>query len=99
MPKRTRDEYTEDSSKRFKTLELCQKRKYEGAYEPRKRQKNWEDSVNKLKGENDLMRQACFEAGETIETLRQRVTHLEMLLNIQRGQMERFRINNDIYVY
>jgi hypothetical protein len=99
MPKRSRDEYTEDPSKRFKTLELCQKRKYEGDYEPRKRQKNWEDCVNKLKGENDMMRQACFEAGGTIESLRKRVTHLEMLLNLQRGQMERFRINNDISVY
>ena len=46
-----------------------------------------------------MMRQACFEAGETIETLRQRVTHLEMLLNLQRGQMERIRTSNDISVY
>ncbi len=99
MPKRSRDEYTEDPSKRFKTLELCQKRKYDGEYEPRKRQKNWEDYVNKLKGENDLMRQACFQAGETIGTLQQRVSQLEMLLNIQRSQMERFRINNDVSVY
>ena len=99
MPKRSREDYDEDHPKRFKKVDLCQKRKYEGAYEPRKRQKNWEDYVNKLKGENDLMRQACFEAGETIETLRQRINHLEMLLNLQRGQMERFRTSNDITVY
>lgn len=99
MPKRSRDEYVEEASKRMKNMEVCHKRKMECEYEPRKRHKNWEDYVNKLERENEMMKQACFQAGETIETLQQRVSQLEMLLNLQRSQMERIRINNDISVY
>jgi hypothetical protein len=35
----------------------------------------------------------------TIEVLQNKVKQLEMLLTIQRSQMERIRINSDITVY
>ena len=45
------------------------------------------------------MRNACMEAGVTIESLRQKVKQLEFLLNLQRTQMERHRVDNNVVVY
>ena len=42
--------------------------------------------------ENEMMKDACFQAAE-------RIAHLETLLTIQRTQMDRFRVNNNITVY
>jgi hypothetical protein len=77
------------------------KRKHED--EPqgsRKRQRQvTEEYVSKLESDNLMMREACMGAGATIDGLRNKVNHLETLLNIQRSQMERIRINSDITVY
>jgi len=42
--------------------------------------------------ENQMMKDACFTAAE-------RIAHLETLLKIQRSQMDRIRVNNNITVY
>lgn len=102
MPKRSREEwYVEEPIKRMKNEELTNKRKHEGMdMEPRKRQRHvTEDYINNLERDNQLMRQACMEAGETICQLQGKIKQLETLLSIQRSQMERFRVSNDITVY
>jgi hypothetical protein len=108
MPKRSRETYIDETCKRFKEQSVCdswgascQKRKHEEEpQEPRKRQRQvTEEYVSKLESDNQLMCGACMEAGLIIESLRNKVKQLEMLLNIQRSQMERIRINSDITVY
>jgi ribosomal protein S21 len=106
MPKRSRETYLDDTCKRFKeevyTTEVyTTKRKHEEEpQESRKRQRQvTEEYVSKLESDNVMMREACMGAGATIEALRNKVKQLEMLLNIQRSQMERIRINSDITVY
>jgi len=103
MPKRSRDEEDIDyNEKRVCYEQITHKRKScnEGDDMPRKRQRQiTEEYVDQLEKDNLLMRQACFEAGSTIEELRQRVQHLEMLLSLQRSQMEHIRVNNDVSVY
>lgn len=42
--------------------------------------------------ENEMMKQACFDAAD-------RIAQLETLLKIQRSQMDRIRVNNNITVY
>lgn len=102
MPKRSREEwYCEESTKKIKNMVQTNKRKHEDTYiEPRKRQRHiTEEYVNNLEKDNLIMRQACLEAGETIYQLQQKIKQLETLLSIQRSQMERFRVSNDITVY
>ena len=102
MPKRSRNDYEpmeeEDCTKKIK-MSLKRNRDTE-VFEPRKRHRHvTEDYINKLEKDNMMMRNACMEAGVTIETLRQKVKQLEFLLNLQRSQMERYRVNNNVVVY
>ncbi len=101
MPKRSRETYFEDDTKRFKNMVVCNKRKHVPMEEePRKRQRQvTEEYISKLESDNTMMREACMEAGVTIEGLQNKVKQLEMLLTIQRSQMERIRLNSDIVVY
>ena len=103
MPKRSRETYLDDTNKRFKEYIPTNKRKHNEDSEEggsRKRQRHvTEEYISKLESDNIMMREACMDAGATINALRNKVQHLEMLLNIQRSQMERIRINNDIIVY
>lgn len=101
MPKRSREPHIDETCKRFKEEVYTTKRKHdEDPQESRKRQRHiTEEYISKLESDNAMMREACMEAGETIGTLQNRVKQLEMLLNIQRSQMERIRVNNDITVY
>ena len=102
MPKRSREDwYAEESVKKLKKLVVSHKRKNEDVHmEPRKRQRHiTEDYITRLENDNRIMREACMEAGESICQLQNKVKQLEMLLSIQRSQMERFRVTNDIAVY
>lgn len=102
MPKRSREESIGDEdNKRFKEIVYSNKRKHDEAeFESRKRQRQvTEEYISKLESDNAMMRQACMEAGVTIEVLQNKVKQLEMLLTIQRSQMERIRINSDVTVY
>jgi hypothetical protein len=101
MPKRSRETYLDDTCKRFKEEVYTTKRKHEEEpQESRKRQRQvTEEYISKLESDNVMMREACMGAGATIETLQNKVKQLEMLLNLQRSQMERIRINSDITVY
>lgn len=105
--KRSRDYETEIPTKRLReTCNLAGKRKRVEIDQGRKRTKTTEDEVQRLRQEKEkyerdslLMKQACFEAGHRIESLQRRVQELEMLLSMQRVQMERIRLNNNITVY
>jgi len=102
MPKRSREEwFAEESVKKLKKLVVSNKRKNEDMHmEPRKRQRHiTEEYICKLENDNRIMREACMEAGESICHLQNKIKQLEMLLSIQRSQMERFRVTNDITVY
>ncbi len=100
MPKRTR-EYEEQGVKRFCQHPVSLKRKcQEEDTRCRKRQRNiTEEYVDRLEKDNMIMVEACAQAGRAIENLQNHVKELETLLHIQRTQMERIRINNDIQVY
>jgi hypothetical protein len=100
MPKRTR-EYEEQEVKRFCQHPVSLKRKCEEEDNGcRKRQKNITgEYVDRLEKDNRVMMEACAQAGHAIDRLNQRVKELETLLHLQRTQMERIRLNNDIRVY
>lgn len=105
--KRSRDYEPEIPMKRVRESQnVAGKRKRVEIDQQRKRTKTTEDEVQRLRKEKEvhereslLMRQACFTAGNRIEQLQARVQELEMLLSMQRVQMERIRLNNNITVY
>lgn len=107
MPKRSRNDYEpmetieEDYIKKQRHESITNKRNRDTeVFEPRKRHRHvTEDYVDKLEKDNMMMRNACMEAGVTIESLRQKVKQLEFLLNLQRTQMERHRVDNNVVVY
>ena len=55
--------------------------------------------VEKLQKDNQLAKAACTEAMASINQLQERVRQLEFLLGVQRSQMERFRLNNNVTAY
>lgn len=101
MPKRSREDDEFQPCQRSKHHQpIVQKRKNEfEEQEPRKRQRSIADYVDKLEKDNEMMRGACFQAGEKISALEQRVKELELFLSIQSSQIERIRLNNNITVY
>tara|TARA_B100000925_G_scaffold282183_1_gene254785 strand:+ start:503 stop:811 length:309 start_codon:yes stop_codon:yes gene_type:complete len=102
MPKRSRESPYE-CNKRAKVDSYAthaQKRKFDGEYQSNKRQRViTEEYIERLQKDNQLAKQACTEAMVTIEHLQERVKQLEFLLNIQRTQMERIRVNNNVIAY
>lgn len=102
MPKRSRESPYE-CNKRVKVDSYAthtQKRKFEGEYHSNKRQRVvTEEYIEKLQKDNQLAKQACTEAMVTINQLQEKVRQLEFLLNIQRTQMERIRVNNNVIAY
>lgn len=99
MPKRRNPFDTMQEIKRFCPT-VSHKRKHEEEQVSRKRHRGiTKEYVDRIEKDNQLMKQACFDAGHAIEKLQNRIKELETLLCIQRTQMERFRINNDITVY
>lgn len=99
MSKRKRDD-EEINTKRFKRLEVCQKRKFQGEEtQTNKRLRSMDQYVEQMDKENKMMRDACFQAGETIDRQRRRIAELETLLTLQRTQMHRLIVNNNITVY
>lgn len=106
MNKRKRED--EDTyTKRFKVMDICRKRKVEeNAHVSNKRYRSMEQYIKQMEHENKLMKDACFKAGETIEVQRnqileqnKRIAELETLLKLQRTQMDRIIVNNNISVY
>ena len=103
MPKRNRESPYELENKRAKVDSYAthaQKRKFEGEYQSNKRQRVvTEDYVEKLQKDNQLAKAACSHAMVTIDQLQERVRQLEFMLGVQRSQMERFRLNNNVTAY
>ena len=78
----------------------AQKRKFGGEYQSNKRQRVVTEAyVEKLQKDNQLAKAACTEAMASINQLQERVRQLEFLLGVQRSQMERFRLNNNVTAY
>lgn len=102
MPKRSRESPYE-CNKRVKVDSYAThatKRKFEGEYQSNKRQRVvTEEYIEKLQKDNQLAKAACTEAMVTIKNLQERVEQLEYLLKIQRTQMERIRVNNNVTAY
>tara|TARA_B110000008_G_scaffold38943_1_gene35717 strand:- start:1548 stop:1859 length:312 start_codon:yes stop_codon:yes gene_type:complete len=103
MPKRSRESPSGFDNKRAKVDSYAthaQKRKFDGEYQSNKRQRVvTEDYVEKLQKDNQMAKQACSHAMVTIDQLQERVRQLEFLLGVQRSQMERFRLNNNVTAY
>ncbi len=103
MPKRSRESPCDFDNKRVKIqthTTHAQKRKFDGEYQSNKRQRVvTEEYVCQLQKDNQLAKAACTEAMTTINNLQERVRQLEFLLGVQRSQMERFRLNNNVIAY
>lgn len=103
MPKRSRESLCNFDTKRAKVDSYAthaQKRKFEGEYQSNKRQRVITEAyVEKLQKDNQLAKAACTEAMVTIDQLQERVRQLEFLLGVQRSQMERIRVNNNVTAY
>ena len=106
MSKRKRED--EDTyTKRFKVMDICRKRKVEQDVQvSNKRYRSMEQYIEQMEYDNKMMKDACSKAGEIIQDQRRqlseqnnRIAELETLLKLQRTQMDRIIVNNNITVY